>query len=52
MCKQVGLGYDDLENLTIGTVIDYTDTYIRKQNEQNGSKPKKRKATKEDYAAF
>lgn len=50
MCKQVGLEYDDVENMTIGACMDYIHEWV----ERNGGnkEEKTRVATQEDMDSF
>ncbi|WP_177167173.1 hypothetical protein [Salinibacillus kushneri] len=49
MCRQVGLGWDDMDNMTIGMCMDYIDEYIE---QKNPNRTKVRQATQEDFDSF
>jgi len=49
MCKQVGLQWADLEEMTIGMCFDYVEEYIKMINPR---KPRARRATQEDFDRF
>lgn len=50
MCKQVKLDSNDLEEMTIGSCLDYIDEYIIKKNPDKKSEV--RQANQEDYDRF
>lgn len=52
MCKQTGLGDDDLEVMTIGACLDYFDEYVKRKNPDNQEQEKARQATQEDFDNF
>lgn len=35
MCRECGLSFDDLENMTMGMALDYIDEYIEMKNPNN-----------------
>lgn len=49
MVKQIGLSFDELELMTVGSVIDYAHTYVEEQNPESQNV---RKATQADFESF
>lgn len=50
MCKQVNLGNEDLESMTVGMCLDYIDEFIDQKNPNR--KTRARQATQEDFDNF
>lgn len=49
MVKQIGLSFDELELMTVGSVIDYAHTFIEQQNPESQNV---RKANQSDFDSF
>jgi len=49
LCLKCGLSRLDLEDMTIGMILDYIDEYVEMQKPAN---EKKRKATQSDFDRF
>lgn len=51
MCKQVGLQWADLEEMTIGMCFDYIEEHLSMINPKR-QKMRARRATQEDFDRF
>lgn len=52
ICKKTGLDYADLEDMSIGMVLDYMQEYVEQENPEKKKKPKVRRATQADFDLF
>lgn len=49
MCKKVGLSIDELEEMTVGSIIEFAQEHIA---QTNGEKSYSRKASQADFDNF
>lgn len=50
VCKQAGLGSEDIDEMTIGDCLDYIQEFI--DNQKKREKPRTRRATQADFDSF